>query len=100
MAIRIENNGAAFYGKAAGLQSDTKNKKILEGLANMEDGHRKVFTEMRMTLTEKDKGPKVFDPYDEVSQYFAAMADTMAEKGSHLSPIPSPEMKLLRKYSE
>jgi rubrerythrin len=82
MAIRIENNGAAFYRKAAGLQSDTKNQKFLEGLANMEDQHQKIFTEMRTTLTEKDKDPKVFDPYDEVSQYLAAMADTLGGEGS------------------
>jgi rubrerythrin len=82
MAIRIENNGAAFYRKAAGLQSDTKNQKFLESLAHMEDQHRKIFTEMRTTLTQKDKDPKVFDPYDEVSQYLAAMADTMGGEGS------------------
>ena len=82
MAIRIENNGAAFYRKAASLQSDTKNQKFLEGLANMEDQHQKIFTEMRTTLTQKDKDPKVFDPYDEVSQYLTAMADTMGGEGS------------------
>ena len=37
---------------------------------------------MRTILTEKEKGPKVFDPYDEVSQYLAAMADTMGGEGS------------------
>ena len=82
MAIRIENNGAAFYRKAAGLQSDTNNQKFLEGLANMEVQHEKIFTEMRTILTEKDKDPKVFDPYDEVSQYLVAMADTMGGEGS------------------
>ncbi|MBU0767791.1 MAG: ferritin family protein [Proteobacteria bacterium] len=82
MAIRIENNGAAFYRKAAGFQSDTKNRKFLEGLANMEDQHQKIFTEMRTTLTEKDKDPKVFDPYGEVTRYLAAMADTMGGEGS------------------
>ena len=82
MAIRIENNGAAFYRKAAGLQSDTKNQNFLESLANMEDQHQRIFTEMRTTLTEKDKSPKVFDPYDEVSQYLSAMADTMGGEGS------------------
>jgi rubrerythrin len=81
MAIRIENNGAAFYRKAASLQSDPKNQKFLEGLAKMEDQHQKIFTEMRTTLTEKDKVPKVFDPNDEVSQYLAAMADTMGGEG-------------------
>ena len=82
MAIRIENNGAAFYRKAAGLQSDAKNQKFLESLANMEDQHKRIFTEMRTTLTEKDKSPKVFDPYDEVSQYLAVMADNMGGEGS------------------
>jgi rubrerythrin len=82
MAIRIENNGAAFYRKAAGLQSDTKNQNFLESLANMEDRHQKTFTDMRTTLTEKDKVPKVFDPYNEVSQYLAVMADTMGGEGS------------------
>ena len=82
MAIRIENNGAAFYLKAAALQSDNENQKFLEGLANMEDQHRKIFTELRTTLIEKDKGPKVFDPHDEVSQYLAAMADTIGGEGS------------------
>ncbi len=82
MAIRIENNGATFYRRAAGLQSDIKNQKFLESLANMEDRHQKIFTDMRTALTEKDKGPKVFDPYDEVSQYLAAMADTMGGEGS------------------
>ena len=81
MAIRIENNGAAFYRKAASLQSDPENRKFLEGLAKMEDQHQKIFTEMRTTLTEKDKVPKVFDPNDEVSQYLAAMADTMGGEG-------------------
>ena len=54
MAIRIESNGAAFYRKAASMQSDAKNRKFLEGLAAMEDQHQKTFTEMRKTLTEKD----------------------------------------------
>jgi rubrerythrin len=66
MAIRIEKNGAAFYQKAEGLQADAKNQKFLEGLANMEDRHQGIFTEMRTTLTEKEKTFKVFDPYDEV----------------------------------
>jgi rubrerythrin len=82
MAIRIENNGAAFYRKAADLQSDTKSQKFLESLANMEDQHQRIFTEMRTTLAEKDKSPKVFDPFDEVSQYLAAMADNMGGEGS------------------
>lgn len=82
MAIRIESNSAAFYRKAAAMQTDAKNRKFLEGLAAMEDQHQKTFTEMRKTLTEKDKEGKVFDPYNEVSQYLASMADTLGGEGS------------------
>lgn len=82
MAIRIESNGASFYRKAAAMQNDAKNRKFLESLASMEDQHRKTFTEMRKTLTEKEKAGKVFDPYNEISYYLASMADTMGGEGS------------------
>ena len=43
IAMRIEENGAAFYRKAADLQADAENKKLLLQLAVMEDGHpRKI----------------------------------------------------------
>ena len=82
MAIRIEENGAAFYRKAAGLQSDAENRAFLEKLAAMEDGHKATFIEIRKTLTDKDKDGKVFDPQDELSQYLAAMSDTHGGEGS------------------
>jgi rubrerythrin len=82
MAIRIEENGAAFYRKAAGLQSDAENREFLEKLAAMEDGHKATFIEIRKTLTDKDKSGKVFDPQDELSLYLAAMADTHGGEGS------------------
>lgn len=66
--------------------SKHKHRKIIIttywNLAGMEDQHRKIFTEMRTTLTENEKDSKVFDPYDEVSQYLAAMVDTMGGEGS------------------
>jgi rubrerythrin len=82
MAIRIEENGATFYRKAAGIQSDPKNREFLEKLAVMEEGHRETFAEMRKTISEKEKGGKVFDPYDELSLYLSAMADTHGGEGS------------------
>ena len=56
MAIRIENNGAVFYRKAAGLQPKAETKNFLEGLARMEDGHKNIFSEMKNQLPEEDKG--------------------------------------------
>jgi rubrerythrin len=82
MAIRIEENGAEFYRKAAGLQSDGETKKFLENLATMEDGHKKIFIQMRETLADKYKNGKVFDPQGELSLYLASMADTMGGEGS------------------
>jgi len=82
MAIRIEENGAAFYRKAAGLQSDTEDREFLEKLAAMEEGHKATFTEMRKVLADKEKGGKVFDPQDELSLYLSAMADTHGGEGS------------------
>jgi len=82
MAIRIERNGAAFYRKAAGLQSDEKNREFLEGLAAMEDKHQEIFTEMRKTLRQEDKGGKVFDPHGELALYLASMADNLGGEGS------------------
>jgi rubrerythrin len=82
MAIQIEMNGAAFYRKAAGLQSDQENRTLLESLASMEDKHQEIFENMRKELPGKDKGGKVFDPYGELSQYLSAMADTHGGEGS------------------
>jgi rubrerythrin len=82
MAIRIEENGAAFYRKAAGLQSNPENRDFFENLAAMEDGHKATFIEIQKTLTDKEKGGKVFDPEDELSLYLASMADTHGGEGS------------------
>jgi rubrerythrin len=82
MAIQIETNGAAFYRKAASLQSDADNRAFLESLASMEDRHQETFEKMKKELPDKDKGGKVFDPYGELSQYLAAMADTHGGEGS------------------
>ena len=82
MAIRIEENGTRFYRKAAGLQSDSSNRQMLEKLAIMEDHHQTVFREMRKGLSEADKTATVFDPQNEASQYLSAMADAHGGEGS------------------
>ena len=82
MAIRIEENGARFYRKAAQLQSDAQNRDILEQLAGMEDGHKVTFEKMRKSISEAEQTATVFDPMDESSQYLAAMADSHGGEGS------------------
>jgi rubrerythrin len=82
MAIRIEENGAAFYRKAAGLQSDASNREFLKKLATMEDHHRLTFVEMRKSLADREKTETVFDPEGELSLYLASMADRHGGEGS------------------
>ena len=82
MAIRIEANGARFYRKAAGYQSDAQNRTMLEKLGTMEDHHKITFEKMRQHLSDAEKGATTFDPNNEASDYLAAMADTHGGEGS------------------
>jgi len=82
MAVRIEENGAAFYRKAASLQSDATNCQFLEKLASMEDRHKVVFEKMKKSLSETEKTETVFDPEGPLSLYLASMADRHSGEGS------------------
>lgn len=82
MAIRAEENAAAFYRKAAEMQSDMKNRNLLENLAAMEDGHRATFMEIRNTISDSEKRETVFDPNNELSLYLSAMVETHGGEGS------------------
>ncbi len=82
VAIRIEENGAAFYRKAAKLQKDSKNEEFLTMLGSMEDRHKVVFVEMKEQITEMESNQTVFDPDNESSQYLLAMADSHSGEGS------------------
>jgi rubrerythrin len=82
MAVRIEEGGAAFYRKAAELQSDDENKKFLEKMAAMEDSHKSSFLKMSDDVTEAEKTEQVFDPDGQAEMYLAAMVDTHGGEGS------------------
>ncbi|MBF0230984.1 MAG: ferritin family protein [Desulfamplus sp.] len=81
VAIRIEENGAAFYRKAASLQKEEENQKFLNQLAKMEDNHKTSFERMKKELSEMEKGSTVFDPQEELGLYLTAMADTHGGEG-------------------
>ena len=76
MAEQLERNGGKFYRTAAEAVSDAENKKLLQGLAEMEDQHVKTFQALRAELTEKEKESTVFDPQGEAALYLRALADT------------------------
>ena len=81
MAEEIERNGAKFYRKAAENASDDKIKKMLLGMAAMEDKHLKTFREMREQLSAREKEENVFDPNDEAAMYLQTMADARSWEG-------------------
>ncbi len=94
IAIRIEENGARFYRKAAEGQTDSANREMLEKLAKMEDQHIATFEKMKSLITEAEKTRTVFDPQDEASNYLMAMADHHPGEGN-----PSVADKLTGKES-
>lgn len=81
LAIRIEENGAAFYRKAADLQTDPSDKEFLTKLARMEDRHKTSFESMRQQVSDLEKTQTVFDPEDELSLYLKTMADSHGGEG-------------------
>ena len=81
MAEQIERNGASFYREAARKVSDKKTQNMFVTLAGMEDGHLKIFQEMRKQLDASDKEPTSFDPDNEAAFYLQAMADSHGTEG-------------------
>ncbi len=82
MAIQTEENGAAFYRRAAELHSGQDDVALLLALAEAEDKHKKTFWEMRSTLAGIEKESGGHDPYDEAVLYLDAIADSSGGEGS------------------
>ena len=81
MAEEIEKNGANFYREAAKKVSDKKMQSMFVALAGMEDGHLKIFQEMRKQLDASGKEPTSFDPDNESAFYLQAMAASHGVEG-------------------
>jgi rubrerythrin len=81
MAEEIEKNGASFYREAARKTGDKATQKTFVNLAAMEDGHLKIFSEMRKQLDASDKEQATFDPDDEAALYLQAMAASHGIEG-------------------
>jgi rubrerythrin len=81
MAEQIEKNAVNFYREAAKKVSDKKTQSMFIALAGMEDGHFKIFQEMRKQLGASDKEPTSFDPDNEAAYYLQAMAADHGAEG-------------------
>ena len=82
MAVQIEENGAAFYRRAAELHADDPNRDLLLEFASMEDEHRETFARMREDTAAQHDESALFDPNDEAALYLDAMADSHGGEGS------------------
>ncbi len=76
IAIKIEENGAAFYRDAAKKINDANHQIFLLDLAAMEDDHVVTFYDMQKVLKGKETMTTGFDPEDENLAYLKALADT------------------------
>lgn len=76
MAVRIEENGNAFYQGAAKLTEDPGVKKLFEELALMEEGHVLAFKSFRSQLPGSFPADAVWDPEGLAESYLQVTADT------------------------
>jgi rubrerythrin len=98
MAVRIEENGKAFYEGAARKSEDTRTKELFENLAQMEDGHIEQFKALRRSLPGSFPSDSVWDPEGLAESYLQATADThvftMEAATERLKAIRTPEQAL------
>lgn len=90
IAIKLEQNGAAFYRDAARRVDGQENKNFLLDLARMEDDHEKIFADMKDSLGRDEHFSTTFDPEDENALYLKALADTRVFFGKQ---TPSPDFR-------
>jgi len=89
MAEQIERNGAAFYRKGSEGVPDSGSRRLLLDLAAMEDNHEKTFSEMRQSLSARERGPAVFDPENQGVLYLQAFA------GGHVFDLTADPLEFL-----
>ncbi|MDQ7784780.1 MAG: ferritin family protein [Desulfomonilaceae bacterium] len=76
MAVRIEENGEAFYRGAAAITKAPEVKMLFESLADMEAGHIVAFKSLRSRLPGSFPADAVWDPEGLAEGYLQATADT------------------------
>lgn len=81
IAIRIEVNGARFYRKAANIIDVPESKKLLLGLADMEDKHEQTFRSFIKEMEGEKGGGDFIDPDGDAARYLGAVA------GGYVFPV-------------
>lgn len=81
IAIRIEENGARFYRKAANFIDNPESKKLLLGLADMEDTHELTFRSFIKEMEGEQGSGDFIDPDGDAARYLGAVA------GGYVFPV-------------
>jgi rubrerythrin len=76
MAVQMEENGAAFYRKAADSTGNQEVKDLLNRLAVMEIEHKATFKKLRSEVVNTKDRDAFFDPQGEGAMYLKAIVDT------------------------
>jgi rubrerythrin len=85
IAQKIEQNGANFYKRAAGMRKEEGERNFFLRLADMEYEHERIFRAMQDELSDEDRSRKALDPFGEMLMYLEALADTSGGEGSPLA---------------
>ncbi|MFC1781134.1 ferritin family protein [Planctomycetota bacterium] len=80
IAQNIELDGAQFYRQAAAKTSNDDIKRVLLDLAVMEDGHIKIFEQMRKELSEPNKNKNLFAADNKIALYLKTMVDGLGSE--------------------
>jgi len=81
MAEQIERNASKFYKDAAKMASNGAMRKTFGDLSAMEEGHFRIFQEMRKQLSPEEKEQLTFDPDNQAVSFLQAMADSHGSEG-------------------
>ncbi|MDD5135603.1 MAG: ferritin family protein [Phycisphaerae bacterium] len=84
IAEQIERNGAKFYHQAAEKTGDKSMSRFFSQLAEMENNHEKIFSEMKEKIKAGVEGAVVFDPNAEIAYYLKAIGASAGWEGKAL----------------
>ncbi len=86
IAEEMEANAEEFYKEAAEKTSDEPTKKLFLNLAAMENGHQKIFKDLRAQLGAGEKEQTTYDPDNQAVLYLQEMAYARGYEG-RISPM-------------
>jgi rubrerythrin len=75
IAVKIERNAQAFYGRAAEAVSAEPIRALFRDLAKWEVSHERLFSAMRDKFAAQQAAAAVMDPDGEAAKYLQAIAD-------------------------